>query len=302
MISTSRRVWVRRAEMLGRWLAVLVLCYLGGVAATNLAPTVVETDHYRAVLRLDVIPTHSPVLHAPTIVGDVDLQFGSPLVAPGLDVEVSVQEGITGLLTGPDVSVNALQPTDDQISAAIREAVVGVGLRFVAGALIVALALTTAIHYAIRRRPQWPNIGLVASALAVTCVVTGGSTALTYQPSRFQSFTTTGVLGLVQRNAGMLTGVEARAAAVTPYVRNLLAVSQALQSKFVPGELSNPVAARFLLVSDIHGTNQYSLMRSIIKEEQVDAVIDSGDLINFGHVQEAEAAGIFKSIESLGVP
>jgi predicted phosphodiesterase len=100
----------------------------------------------------------------------------------------------------------------------------------------------------------------------------------------------------------MLTGVEARANAVTPYVRNLLAVSQALQAKFVPGELSKPVAARFLLVSDIHGANQYSLMRSIINEEQVDAVIDSGDLINFGRVEEAEATGLFRSIESLGVP
>ncbi|EWT05576.1 metallophosphoesterase [Intrasporangium chromatireducens Q5-1] len=295
-------MWMRRAEMLGRWLAVLVICYLGGVAATNLAPTVVETDHYRAVLRLDVIPRHDPVLHAPTIVGDVDLQFVSPLVAPGLDVAVSVREEITGLLTRPDVSVDSLQPTDAQISDAIRSAVIGVGLRFVAGALIVALALTTAIHYAIRRRPQAPYLGLVASALAVTCVATGASTALTYQPNRFQSFTTTGVLGLVQRNTGMLTGLEARAAAVTPYVRNLLAVSQALQAKFVPGELSKPVAARFLLVSDIHGANQYSLLRSIINEEQIDAVIDSGDLINFGRIEEAETSGLFKSIESLGVP
>lgn len=302
MEAMRRGPWLRRAEMFGRWLAVVLVCYLGGVAATNLAPTVVETAHYQAVLRLDVVPRRQPVLHAPTIAGDVDLQFDSPLVAPGLDVAVSVREEITGLLSRPDVSVDALQPTDEQLSAAVRQAVIGVGLRFLAGALVVALALTTTIHYAIRRRPKGPYLALVGSALAVCCLITGTSTALTYQRGRFQSFTLTGVLGLVQRSAGMLTGVEARAAAVTPYVRDLLAVSQALQSKFVPGELSKPVAARLLLVSDIHGTNQYSLMRSIIKEEQVDAVIDAGDLINFGRVQEAEASGLFKSIASLGVP
>ncbi len=302
MVTTRQRTWLRRAEMLGRWLAVLVLCYLGGVAATNLAPTVVETDHYRAVLRLDVVPKPEPVLHAPTIMGDVDLQFDSPLVAPGLDVAVSVREEITGLLTRPDISVSTLEPSDAQLSDAIHEAIVGVGIRFFAGALAVALAVSIAIHYAVRRRPEGRYVAIVASGLVAACAVTGASTALTYQPDRFLSYTTTGVLGLVERNAGLLSGVEARAASVTPYIRNLLAVSQALQSKFVPGRLSEPVAARFLLVSDIHGANQYSLMRSIIKEEQVDAVIDSGDLINFGRVEEGDASSLFKGIASLGVP
>lgn len=288
--------------MLGRWLLVLVACYLGGVATTNLAPTTIETNHYRAVLRLDPIPRHSPSLHSPTIVGDVDLQFTSPLIAPGLDVEVSVREEITGLLTRPGVSVQALQPDQDEVAQAIEGAAVGLGIRFVSGALVVALALTVSIHYALRRRPHTGQVVLVGTALVVCCAVTGASTALTYQPNRFQSYTTTGVLGIVQRNAGMLEGVEARAEAVTPYLRNLLAVSQALQEKFVPGELTKPVAARFLLVSDIHGANQYALMRSLITEERVDAVIDSGDLINFGRIEEAEASGLFTGIESLGVP
>ncbi|WP_347353586.1 metallophosphoesterase [Intrasporangium sp.] len=302
MVAMSGRAWLRRAEMLGRWLAVLVMCYLGGVAATNLAPTVVKTEHYRAVLRLDVVPRPNPVLHAPTILGDVDLRFSSPLVAPGLDVAVSVRPEITGLLTRPDVSVDALEPTDTELSAAIRAAALGLGLRFVLGAAVVALALTLMVHYAMWRRPRRHYLWLVASGLVAACVVTGAGVSTTFRPDRFQSFTTTGVLGLVRRSAGMLTGVEARADEVTPYVRNLLAVSQALQAKFVPGDLTKPVAARFLLVSDIHGANQYPLMRSIIKEEQIDAVIDSGDLINFGRVQEGEASGLFKSIASLGVP
>jgi predicted phosphodiesterase len=57
-----------------------------------------------------------------------------------------------------------------------------------------------------------------------------------------------------------------------------------------------------LLVSDIHGGNQYPLMRAIVEDEGIDLVVDAGDLLNFGTVEEGEAAGIFTGIESVGVP
>ncbi len=297
-----RRPGLRDLGTLVRWLSVVAVCYVAGVAATNLSPTTVETAHYRAVIRLDPLPLRAPVLHAPTIVGDVDVEFASAVVAPGLDVDVSVREEITNLFTRPDVSVRSLQPSNDEISEAARDAAIGVGVRFFAGAFIAAIGLTLIIHYARRQAPERAHMTMVGSALLVAALGTAASIATTYQPSRFVEYRTSGVLGTVQRNAGMLAGVEARAEQVTPYLRNLLAVSQALQEKFVPSELSGPVAARILLVSDIHGANHYAMMRTIIEEEQIDAVIDTGDIINFGRVPEAEAAGIFAGIESLGVP
>lgn len=303
------RAWAARARQLVRWLAVVVACYLGGVAATNLSATVVHTDNYRAVVRLGVLPSRTPVLHSPTVVGDVDVAFASPLLAPSIDVSVSVREGITRLLTADNVTVRELQPSDEELSRAIRDAAIGVGLRFVLGAGIIALMLSSSLHYGRRRRPGGTHLTLVATAVTATCIVTVAGMAATYQPRQFLALTTTGVLGTVQRSAGMLKGtpgmlqgVEARAEQVTPYLRNLLAVSQALQEKFVPAELDQPVAARLLLVSDIHGANQYSLMKSIVEKEGIDAVIDAGDLINFGRVPEARAAGLFSGIESLGVP
>ncbi|MER7072215.1 metallophosphoesterase [Terrabacter sp. NPDC000476] len=294
--------WVRRASAVLSWLAVLAACYLGGVAATNLAPTVAETSQYRAVLRLDPVPRHSPVLHAPTIVGDVDVQFASPLVAPGLDVQVSVREEITNLFTRPNVDIRALQPSGDEISDAVRQAAVGVGVRFLLGAGAIAVLLALAAHYIRQRTTHRHHVVFVASATAVATAVTFGGIALTYQPNRFAEYRTSGVLGVVQRNAGLLADVEARASQVTPYFRNLLAVTQALQQKYVAGNVDEPVAARLLLVSDIHGANQYALMRTIIEEEDIDAVVDSGDLVNFGRVQEGDAADIYRSIASLGVP
>src|SRR4029079_10546717 len=40
----------------------------------------------------------------------------------------------------------------------------------------------------------------------------------------------------------------------------------------------------------------------IIDDERITAVIDAGDLLNFGNVTEAELSGIFTSIAKLGVP
>ena len=294
--------WLRRGSHVLKWLAVLVACYLGGVAATNLAPTVAETSQYRAVLRLDPVPRPSPVLHAPTIVGDVDVQSASPLVAPGLDVQVAVREEITNLFTRPNVDIRALQPSPDEISSAITQAATGVGIRFLLGATAIAVLLALASHYMRQRTTRRHHVLFVASAMVVATGLTFGGIALTYQPSRFAEYRTSGVLGVVQRNAGLLADVEARANQVTPYFRNLLAVTQALQQKYVAGNVNEPVSARFLLVSDIHGANQYALMRTIIEEEDVDAVIDSGDLVNFGRVQEGDAAGLYRSIQSLGMP
>src|SRR5699024_6468963 len=43
-------------------------------------------------------------------------------------------------------------------------------------------------------------------------------------------------------------------------------------------------------------------MREIVRTEQIDAVIDAGDLVNFGQPREGDLTGIYEGIESLGVP
>ena len=43
-------------------------------------------------------------------------------------------------------------------------------------------------------------------------------------------------------------------------------------------------------------------MQRIVQDEGITAIIDCGDLLNFGSVTEAEAAGIFYAIGKLGVP
>ena len=295
-----RRVWVRRTA---GFLALTAAAYLGGIAATSLLPTTVTTTNYTAQVRLTPSPTLTSTIHSPTSLGDINLTFRSLLPAPGVDATVGVRENITALFDERRISIQALQPTDGEVGRAISSALGKAG---------------PAVHRR-RRCSRWcwrwgssPTAGAVArpgttwwppdwpSPPPSSAPASAPGRATSRASSR--SFSTTGLLGTLRRNAGLLSDVETRAQQATPYVRNLLALSQALQEKFVPGEINQPTAARILLVSDVHGANQYPVMKQIIADEQIDAVIDAGDLLNFGNVAEAQAAGLFSSIAGLGVP
>ncbi len=283
-------------------LALVFAVTLGGVGATSLFPTTVQTDHYSAEVRLSLLPTLTSTIHSPTSFGDLDLEFASPFLAPGVDATIQARDTITQLFDDRRVSIETLQPSSKEISDAVGSGVTELGLKFTGGALVVGVAVIALIAYARRRRPTLRQVASTGIAVVLAIGGTGAGVVGTYQPGQLSSFRTTGLLGTVRSNAGLLAGVEARAEQVTPYVKNLLALSAALQEKFIPAEITKPPAARFLLVSDIHGANQYPVMKRIIDDEQITAVIDSGDLVNFGSVTEAEVSGIFTSIEKLGVP
>ncbi|WP_195908124.1 metallophosphoesterase [Nostocoides sp. HKS02] len=282
--------------------ALFVACNSGGVAATTLFPGDASTLNYGATLRLSINPADISAIQSPTVFGDIRLDFGGPLPAPGILAQVQVKERITDLLARPHISVRSLEPGPLELESAARTAAIGLGWRFALGALFVALLALTGYAAWRGHRPAVRRVGVVAAVWVTSCVATFAVVGLTYQSERLDRFTTTGILGAVQRNSDLLAGVETRAEQTTPYLKNLLALSSALQDKYAPQSLNAPAAARILLVSDIHGANQYPLMKTIVQQEHIDAVIDTGDLVNFGSSTEADAVGLFKGIESLGVP
>jgi hypothetical protein len=131
--------------------------------------------------------------------------------------------------------------------------------------------------------------------------VTGVAARVTYDPARTRAFGSTGLIGYLAENQNLLGEVESRAKQVSPYIRNLLALSSALKNRYGP-TTDEPVALRILLVSDIHDANVYEMARTIIREEGINAVLDTGDIVDFGRVEELDAAGIPKGIQSLEVP
>jgi predicted phosphodiesterase/hypothetical membrane protein len=280
--------------------SLFVACCLGGTAATVALPAHAETQHYRAELALSLNPAESAHLRAATVFGDIVVQFSGP--APGIDVRPQVKASIADVLARPGASIRSLEPSPLELSTAIRDAAIQLGLRFGFGGLLtagIAAGLYAGWH---RRRPSGRLFGVAAVAWLSACAVTAVAIWLTYQPGRQTTFRSTGVLGTIQRNSTLLSDVEERSAQAAPYLRNLLALSSALQDKYAPTPINAPTAARILLVSDIHAGNQYALMRTIVQEEQIDAVIDAGDLVNLGTPAEADAAGIFTGIRSLRVP
>jgi predicted phosphodiesterase/hypothetical membrane protein len=282
------------------WVVLFAACCLGGTAATIALPATAETRHYQADLALSLNPVQSSHLRASTVFGDIVVQFSG--LAPGIDAHPQVKASITDVLSRRGASIQALEPGPLELGAAIRDASIGLGLRFALGGLItaaIAAGLYAGWH---RRRPTSRLFAVAALAWLSACAVTGVAIWQTYQPGRQTAFRTTGVLGTIQRSASILSDVEERSAQAAPYLRNLLALSSALQDKYAPTPINTPTAARILLVSDIHAGNQYPLMRTIVREEQIDAVIDAGDLVNLGTPAEADAAGIFAGIRSLGVP
>ena len=292
------RLWITRGIEL---LVLIFAVSLGGVSATSLFPTTVQTDHYRAEVRLSALPAFTSTIHSPTSFGDLDLEFASPYLAPGIDATVQVRETITTLFDRK-MSIQSLQPSSMEVSAALGSGLKELALKFCGGVLVVGVGALTVIAYARRRHPTLRQFVSAAVAGLVAIGGTGLAIMGTYQPDQLTSFRTTGLLGTVRSNAGLLASVEARAQEATPYVTNLLALSAALQEKFVPANITKPPAARFLLVSDIHGANQYPVMKRLIQDEKITAVIDSGDLLNFGNITEAQLSGIFTSIKNLGVP
>ncbi|MGL5927503.1 MAG: DUF998 domain-containing protein [Dermatophilaceae bacterium] len=296
----GHRIGPRRARRALETLVLTVACATAGVAATAAFPATAETRHYSAEVWLDPDPRFGGELAASTTFGDVVLDF--PGIAPGVRAVPQVEASIADVLARPGVTLTTLQPGPEELNEAIRGAGVDVLGRFVLGAVGIAALVVGGSAAVRRRRPQgW----LVVSGVVAVVVSTGATTAATlwtYQPSRQPTFTTTGVLGTIQQNENLFGDVEQRAAEATPYVRNLIALSTALQERYAAEPLTRDVALRVLLVSDVHAGNQYALMRSVVEAEDVDLVVDTGDLLTFGTVQEGEVSGVFDGIASLGVP
>ncbi|MCA0322598.1 MAG: DUF998 domain-containing protein [Actinobacteria bacterium] len=307
-LATAALAWWRAGHRIGsrtarRGLALgatTVACALAGTAMTAVAPVTTQTRHYAAQVWLDPDPFASASLVAPTVFGDIDVAFRG--LAPGIRATPQVKASITELLSRPNISASSLAPGPLELDKAIRSAATGLAVRFAVGSLLIVGLVVLAGSLRRRRFAGWAATARALGAAVLAMAVTGASAALTYRPDQASGFTSNGILSTVQANSGLLADVEARSKEVAPYLTNLVALTNALQQRYRPDPGDTTVALRLLLISDVHGGNQFPLAKELITAEQVDAVVDAGDLLTFGTVEEGEAAGIFDGIASLGVP
>ncbi|MDO5738974.1 MAG: metallophosphoesterase [Ornithinimicrobium sp.] len=276
-----------------------LVAFMGGVATTALWPVQTQTRYFTADVSVE--PRLDSTVQLPTVVGDVILTFDGLLPAPGLTAQVQVRDEVTDLLRTGRLNSADLQPHPDELRAAIDSGVAEVAWKFAAGAM--GTTLLALLAYAVARPRHAGHVVLISGlATALALAGPGAAAYLTYRTANVTEFRATSLLSLVQTNRGILDDLSRKADQGAIYVTNLLALSDAVRQEFNPDAETAPAAARFLLVSDIHGLNQYPLMRAIIATEGIDAVIDTGDLINFGEPAEGDLTDIYSGIESLGVP
>lgn len=279
---------------------LLVLAFLGGVATTQMWPVHTETRYFAADISVE--PRLDSTVSLPTVVGDMEVSFvRQVLPAPGLSAQVQVRDEVTDLLRRGQLRTADLEPSQEELRGAIDGGVRELAWKFAAGALVTTALVMMA--YAVARPRHLPR-GLLASAVAtvLAMVIPGAAAYLTYRTDRVGEFRTTSLLSLVEQNTDILAGLDRKADQGAVYVTNLLALSTAMRQEFSPESDDSPPAARFLVVGDLHGMNQYPLMREIVQTQEIDAVIDTGDLVNFGRPEEGALTGMYQGIESLGVP
>ncbi|MFK5633633.1 metallophosphoesterase [Ornithinimicrobium sp. LYQ103] len=295
-VSATVTRWLRRTLVVA---GLTLVAYLGGVATTQMWPVHTETAYFAAMVSVE--PTLDSTVRLPMVVGDVIMTFHGPVPAPGLSADVQVREEVTDLIRSGTLQTAQLQPSQEELRSAINRGVQEVAWKFAAGSMTTSLLVL--LMYAVAR-PH--HLGLVVAAAAgatvVALAVPAGAAYLTYRVDRVAEFRATSLLSLVQTNTGLLTDLDRKADQGAVYVTNLLALSDAMRQEFTPSAVDAPVAAKFLLVSDLHGMDQFPLMRQIVASQGIDAVIDTGDLINFGQPSEGDLTDIYDGIQSLGVP
>ena len=300
----TRRKWQTRVHRGLGGLGIVITGYTGGVLAASAYPAEVSVgDIYQAEVSLSASPADISRIQLTTTAGYVEAAFSSwaPL-APGINVTPMLNGTSIEAARQTNFGIESFIPTASEEKQAITSAAEQLALRFGIGVIAAEALLLAGANLYKRQRPNVRQLAASGAAGVLAFSVTAGQAAFNYQPDNYSSFTTDGLLTHIYDNRSLMSNIQTRSQQMEPFITSILALSSELQQKFVPPESDRLVAARFLLVSDMHDVNQDAMLKKIIDERQITAVIDTGDLTNFGYGEEMSASNFAASIQNLGVP
>lgn len=303
--SPGRGGRARRARLVLRGvLAVLVVTASAVGAGLGLASawesTASDAD-YRVTTRL----TARSQVEVPTNLGTAT--FDTHAWGPGARVAVSA-------LSLPPVeraSGSSFIDLPGEL-AKIRALAVEAGIRslqkFAAGAVLggVLGALAwwglTGAPGASRRRRLLAAVAGGSTAGIVVLAGWGAGAYLTFDDRFGQHLQADGLLAIGLSADDLLRELDSRDQAYAGYVQSLATYISRLRDEASPPE-AGEVAVRALLVSDIHGRDVYAQLAGVVETQDIDVVVDTGDLVQWGTRFELSARpDITDGIESLGVP
>jgi predicted MPP superfamily phosphohydrolase len=162
---------------------------------------------------------------------------------------------------------------------------------------VAGAALTSLI--VLRRRRE---AAIAAAVTTVLLVGTGGVGAATWRPEALSQPTYTGLLvnanSLIGSAQDIVARFDAYRASLEDLVANVGTLYSTISALPAPGGTDDSVA--FLHVSDLHlNPAGFDLMRQVVKQFGVDAVLDTGDITDWGSLPENQLIG---SVGKLDVP
>jgi predicted phosphodiesterase len=290
--AAALREWARRS----RWVRRTTLA--AAVALVGVGGVVVGTLLF-AQTRLDVGPFRAEMSITPSVHGGTEVDI-PPLGSLHLDshdgpIHLKVDLGSLDqarterLIDDPTAISSAGQHAVDDVTAGVLR----LALRALGAAVATALVLSALIFRRVRR---------VAAAGATALVVTAGSLGLAAGTARPGSIAEPRYQGLLV-NAPAVVGDARRIAdnygryadQLQQLVTNVSRIYTTVSS--LPAYAPSVNTTRILHVSDLHlNPASWGLVRTVVKQFDIDAVVDTGDLVDWGSTAEESYASSISSI------
>ena len=283
--------WPHRARIGGRWALRVLVAVVGALIAVLLFGRIsAPIGPFDATLAFRPVGGGAQVAVPPLGALAVDVYDG-PL---RLDIALQRvdQERARALATDPV----RLAGVVNQVSEDLRSAVTTLAWRTAAVA-VAGAALTSLI--VLRRRKEPLIAGGVTAALLLG---TAGLGVATWRPDALSAPTYTGLLVNASSLIGDAEDIAARfnayRASLEDLVANVGGLYAALSTLPAPGGTDETVA--LLHVSDLHlNPAGFDLMRQVVEQLGVDAVLDTGDITDWGSEPENR---LITSVGTLDVP
>ncbi|MEV4343354.1 metallophosphoesterase [Actinoplanes sp. NPDC049596] len=284
-----RNQWTRRV----RTAAAIALVSVGGV--------VIGTMLF-AHADLNVGPFRAEMSISPSLLGGTEVDL-PPLGSLHLDSHDGPIHLKVNLASLDQSRTEALIDDPTALSSAgtnavddVRTGVIRLGVRTLGISILAALLLSALIFRSVRR---------VAAAGVTALVVTGGSLGLAAGTLRPDSIAEPRYEGLLV-NAPAVVGDARRIADNYGKYADQLQQIVSNVSRLYTTVSALPVyepegnTTRILHVSDLHlNPSSWGLIRTVVQTFEIDAVVDTGDLVDWGSSAET---GYAASIPSVGVP
>ncbi|MBU2662038.1 metallophosphoesterase [Actinoplanes bogorensis] len=284
-----RNPWSRRARVS----AMVGLIGVGGVVIGTLlfGHATVNVGPFRAEMSISPSIFGGTEVDLPPL-GSLHLDSHDGPVHLKVNLAALDQNRTEALIDDPAAISRAGENAVDDV----RTGVIRLGVRTLGIAILSAMVLSALIFRNVRR---------VAAAGVTALVVTGGSFGLAASTLRPDSIAEPRYEGLLV-NAPAVVGDARRIA--DNYGRYSEQLQQIVSnvSRLYTTVSSLPVyepaegTTRILHVSDLHlNPSSFGLIRTVVQTFDIDAVIDTGDLVDWGSTAET---GYASSIPSVGVP